>query len=218
VSHPASDTSSRPSSSRPAPGPGLALDAWGAVFCGGASRRMGRDKALLELDGESLVRRATRVLGALVPRVLLASGSEPRYPELGLECVLDATAGVGPLAGLAAVLERLERAPAAYACVLACDMPHVDAELFRLLLERARESGAAVVLPESAQGLEPLCAVVHRDALPAVRAALAAGARRMDSFHERVRVVRVRAEAFGRAEAHNLNTRADFLAAGGRWA
>ena len=179
---------------------------------------MGRDKALLELDGEPLVRRAARVLGAVVPRVLLACGSAPRYPELELECVLDATAGVGPLAGLAAVLERLERAPAAYACVLACDMPLVDAELFRLLLGRARESGAAVVLPESAQGLEPLCAVVHRDASAAVRAALAAGARRMDSFHADVRVVRVRAEAFGRAEAHNLNTRADFLAAGGRWA
>jgi len=218
VSHPASDTLPRPPSSCPAPGPGLALDAWGAVFCGGESRRMGRDKALLELDGEPLVRRAARVLGSVVPRVLLASGCEPRYPELGLECVLDGEAGVGPLAGLAAVLARLADSPASYACVLACDMPSVDGDVFRGLLERARESGAELVLTEGEKGQEPLCSVVHRAALPAVRAALAGGARRMDSFHERVRVVRVRAEAFGRGGVHNLNTREDYLAAGGRWA
>ncbi|MSR63256.1 MAG: molybdenum cofactor guanylyltransferase [Planctomycetes bacterium] len=216
MSRPARDTLTRPPPSRPTPGPGLALDAWGAVFCGGASRRMGRDKALLELDGEPLVRRAARVLGAVVPRVLLASGCESRYPELGLECVLDCEPGAGPLAGLAAVLARLERAPVAYACVLACDLPYADGDVFRLLLECARESGAELVLPESEKGLEPLCAVVHRAALPAVRAALDAGARRMDSFHECVRMVRVRAEAF--QPGPNLNTREDFLAAGGRWA
>ena len=79
----------------------LELDAWGVVLCGGSSRRMGRDKALLEIEGQSLVARAASALAEVAPRVLLASGSAPRYPALGLECVLDPVEGNGPLAGLA---------------------------------------------------------------------------------------------------------------------
>lgn len=213
----ASDTLASPASSRSPAGRGLELDAWGALFCGGASRRMGRDKARLELGGEALIARAARVLGEVAPRVLLASGAAPRYPELGLECVLDGGPEVGPLGGLAAVLARLEAEGVGHACALACDMPFVDADVFRALLGRARESGAEVVLLETGEGLEPLCGIYHRRALGAVRAALARGERRMISFHADVRVVAVPARTFGERRAHNLNTREDFLAAGGRW-
>ena len=216
MTFPASDTV-RPPSSRREQGPGLELDAWGAVFCGGASARMGRDKALLVLAGEPLVGRAARVLAAVAPRVLLACGSAPRYAELGHELVLDREAHGGPLAGLEAVLARLEGADAVYACALACDMPYVDESVFRTLLARARASHAEVALLETDEGPEPLCGVYHRAALPAVRAALARGARRMIAFHADVRVVAVSEAELGRGRARNLNTRAEYLAAGGHW-
>lgn len=200
----------------------LELDAWGVVFCGGASRRMGRDKARLVLDGGTLLERAAGVLAAVTPRVLLASGDAPRYPELGLECLVDAEEGAGPLAGLASVLERIAREGVAHACVLACDMPRVSAPVFRALLARARAASADVCLVRTRAGLEPLCAVYHARCLPAVRAALARGARRMDSFHGEVRVVTLDEDALGadcaRDLTHNLNTPEEFRAAGGRLA
>lgn len=196
----------------------LELDAWGVVFCGGASRRMGRDKARLALDGATLLERAAGVLAAVTPRVCLASGSEARYPELGLECLLDASAGAGPLAGLAAVLERVERERLPYACVLACDMPRVSPEVFQKLLARVRAEDADVALVRTPAGLEPLCGVYHVRCLPAVRAALASGARRMDSFHGAVRLVTLDEHELGRDCARNLNTPEEFRAAGGRLA
>lgn len=208
----ASDTPIRPGSQR------LELDAWGVVFCGGASRRMGRDKAGLVLDGATLLERATRVLAELCPLVLLATGATPRYAHLDLECLLDVEAGAGPLAGLAAVLERVERAGIAHACVLACDMPRATSSVLRALLARARAERADACLVRTQAGLEPLCGVYHARCLPAVRAALARGERRMDSFHGAIRLVTAGEAELEQDCARNLNTPEEFAAAGGELA
>lgn len=194
---------------------GQACEALGVVFCGGVSRRMGRDKAELVLSGETLIARAVAVLRAVTPRVLLASGRAPRYPELGLECLLDAELDAGPLAGLASVLARLERDGLEHACVLACDMPQVSPEVFATLLARARTSAAEVVLVSTEAGSQPLCGVYHVRALPAVRAALARGARRMDSFHPEMSVELLPESELAPGCARNLNTPEDYRAAGG---
>lgn len=205
----ASESPARPRSHR------LELDAWGVVFCGGASRRMGRDKARLVLDGTTLLERAVRELASLTPRVLLASGHAPRYPELGLECVLDVEAGAGPLAGLAALLERLEREGVAYACVLACDLPCASARALRTLLEHARATRADVCLVATPAGSEPLFGVYHVRALAAVRAALGRGARRMNAFHAEVRLALVAEAGLEPDCARNLNTPEEYGALGG---
>jgi molybdopterin-guanine dinucleotide biosynthesis protein A len=187
---------------------------------------MGRDKARLVLGGATLLERAVGVLTELTPRVLLASGERARYPELGLECLVDAEVEVGPLAGLATVLARIEREGVAHACVLACDMPNVSADVFRILLARARAEAADACLARTPAGLEPLCGVYHARCLPAVRDALARGERRMDSFHGAIRLVMCDEDELGRDCARdllldltlNLNTPEEFRAAGGRLA
>ena len=203
-------------------GPGEArlrveLDAWGVVFCGGASTRMGRDKAGLVLAGEALVARAARALTGLVPRVLLASGRTLRHPELGLECVLDRETGAGPLSGLEAALARLAAEGVARACVLACDMPRANTAALRALLARARATDADVCLVETEAGPEPLFGVYHARVLGAVRAALARGERRMISFHPGLRVLAVPESELGPGCARNLNTPEEFRAEGGAW-
>jgi len=199
------------------PGP----DTWGAVFCGGASLRMGRDKARLELDGQSLLEHSVRVLRELTPRVFLSCGTRDRYSELGLERVLDSTRGEGPLAGLAASLEHVHAHGGSWLLVLACDMPRADARVFRRLLERAGERGAdACLLAAEENRPEPLFAVYHVRCLAAARAALGRGQRRMNAFHGEVAVETLTlAELAPPAEfarcAANVNSPQEFLAQGG---
>jgi molybdopterin-guanine dinucleotide biosynthesis protein A len=197
---------------------GAVLETAGVVLCGGASRRMGRDKARLELGGTSLIARAAQALGGVVARVVLASGAAPRYPELGLECVLDELPEAGPLAGLAAALARFERDGVGHVLVLACDMPRVRPAALAELLARARASGADVVLVATPAGPEPLLGAYHVRVLPAVRAALARGERRMLAFHAGLRVLWVPEAELERGAARNLNTPEEFLAEGGRLA
>ena len=201
----------------------------GVVLCGGRSRRMGRDKALVALGGRTLLERAVAVLASRAPRVALACGPAERYRELGLTLRLDrsgpasaGSAGFGPLAGIEAGLAgSLADAPAGgWVLVLACDLPEVPPDALDRLLARAAEGGSDAVLFETARGPEPLCAAYHTDLLPAVRAALDGGERRaIAPFRyplaggDLPRVARLAVpESAARAFERNLNTPADLAA------
>lgn len=159
----------------------------GLVICGGHSRRMGTDKALVDLAGARFLDRSIAALAPLVGEVVLATGSEPRYPELGLRTVTDVRPDCGPLAGLVAGLEEARAADRDLVLVLACDTPRADARLFEALLARLDEAGSAdACLLRTPDGLEPLCAVYRTTCAAPALAALAGGRRRMTSFHDEV--------------------------------
>lgn len=112
---------------------------------------MGRDKATLELDGETLVARAARKLGEVAAEVVLADGQRGLLRG-AVECVADGP-GRGPAAGvLGAALARPGRA----LLVLACDLPRVSVALLRALESTAPE--ADLVIPRGRRGIEPVCA------------------------------------------------------------
>ena len=169
---------------------------------------MGRDKALLELDGATLVERAARVLDEVAPEVWLACGSETRYVTLGRRLILDQETGAGPLAGIAAALGELD--DDGWLCVLACDMPRVEAELFDRLLERAHADALDVCLATTSRGWEPMCAVYHARCRTSVRAALARGERRMVGFWKDGEDLRVGSIAVTEEDGVNLNTPAEY--------
>lgn len=77
----------------------------GAVLCGGASRRMGRDKALVTIDGRSLAGRvADAVAQAGADRVVAVGGDAAALEAEGLTVVADAEPGAGPLTGIISAL------------------------------------------------------------------------------------------------------------------
>jgi molybdenum cofactor guanylyltransferase len=138
-----------------------------AVLAGGASRRMGRDKATLAVGGVEL---AARVLAAAArvahPVVLVAPEGHPAR-RLAARAVADP--GLGPLAALAAALDALD---AGHVLVLAADHPGLRVELLAHLAGLAGR-GEAVACRRGPR-LEPLVAVYQRaPALAAARARLA---------------------------------------------
>lgn len=176
----------------------------GVVLCGGRSRRMGRDKARVELGGASLLERAVEALDPICSRVFLATGAEPRYEELGRDVVLDGAPDAGPLAGLVAALEACRTE---WLAVVACDMPGAGPELFGELLAMARDGGHDLVVAESRAGTEPLLAIYHRRCASAARRALDAGHRRLVDFHGEVAVGRY--PLADESPSRNVNTPED---------
>jgi molybdenum cofactor guanylyltransferase len=154
-------------------------DVSGFVLAGGASTRMGEDKALLKLGGVPLILRTARLAAPLVGSVTVV-GPPERYAALGLRVLPDREAGQGPLRGIATALAHTA---SDWNLVVACDLPYLTAAWLEHLVSRAVASSSAAVLPQSAAaGMllpEPLCAMYHRRAGPAIEAALERGVRKV---------------------------------------
>lgn len=153
-----------------------------AIMAGGKSRRMGQDKAWIELDGEPLIRRVANVLAQVADEVIVVA-NDPRYQTLGLRVVPDRYPEGGALGGIAtgvsaATFDRV--------LVAACDMPFLLAEVWRVLLDHRYE--ADVVIPKIGGELETLHALYTKACVAPMERALAAGKMRVISFFDEVRV------------------------------
>ncbi|MSP15912.1 MAG: molybdenum cofactor guanylyltransferase [Myxococcales bacterium] len=182
-----------------------------AILAGGRATRMGGlAKSFLEVDGRRIIDRQLDVLRPLFGELLIVAHSPAEYREFGLPIVGDAPgpgAGEGPLAGILAALlaARAERV-----VVLACDMPFLDARALRLVAEGAKSAvdaaspdatdaavdaaspdDADLVVPVIDGRFEPLFARYARTCVPAIRARLAAGERKVTSFYADLRVHRL---------------------------
>jgi molybdopterin-guanine dinucleotide biosynthesis protein A len=137
-----------------------------AVLAGGASRRMGTDKASIEVGGVTLAQRAATAARAVADPVVLVAPAG--HPAAGLGPPVLHDPGEGPLAAVATALAGLD---ADRVLVLAADHPDLHPALLRLLVS----VDAPAVVCRRAGRLEPMVAVYERaPALATARAMLAA--------------------------------------------
>ncbi|MEO2089985.1 MAG: NTP transferase domain-containing protein, partial [Gemmataceae bacterium] len=116
--------------------------AGGVVLCGGRSSRMGRPKAWLSVDGETMLHRVVRVVAAVADPVVVVAAAGQDVPPLpvGVEVVRDEADGGGPLGGLAAGLASLAgRAEVVY--LSGCDVPLLRPAFVRRVLAPLSPAG-----------------------------------------------------------------------------
>ena len=153
------------------------------ILAGGESRRMGRDKALVEFEGKAMWRRQLRLLQALEPIEILVSG--PRRAEFPatLRSIEDAGPSRGPLAGLATALQA---AKAGLVLVVAIDLPLMTTEFLESLRVQSRPGrGVVPFVIEAESGkkfYEPLAAIYPRECLATAERHLAGTDWSMQSF------------------------------------
>jgi molybdopterin-guanine dinucleotide biosynthesis protein A len=180
----------------------------GVVLAGGRSSRMGRDKALIEIDGRTLLDRA---LDILQPHVddLLVIGDPVKHGHVGPFVMADDLPGVGPLGGM---VTAMRYAVHDHLLVIACDMPHVNGAL----LERLKQGMAPDIdafVPECDGQLEPLAAAYHRRCRPHFEAGMSGGHWKVSDALDRVRTTYVQIcpgeEGWPADLFRNINTPAD---------
>ena len=148
------------------------------ILAGGASRRMGTCKALLEINGETMLARIRRQLSGF-ERVLLSTGDPTLAEGLSVECTADLYPGMGPLAGLHAAFCAVDSEAL---LVLPCDLPFFTEQAAEYLLDHMPEDADALVCIDSTGRIHPLCGIYRRSVLPALEARLKAGKLRVMSF------------------------------------
>lgn len=153
------------------------MEVAGAVLAGGESRRMGRDKALVEVDGVPM---ADRVIAALhdagVENVVVCGGDPDDLGAVTAPVVIDEHPGEGPVGGVLGALRHFA-SDATHVLVLACDLAHVDAVTLRALIDEATGDAHSSVWVAATDRLEPMCALWAVSALDEVQSAFGEGER-----------------------------------------
>lgn len=150
----------------------------GYVLAGGQSTRMGRDKALLQLDGTAMVKRIAKAVEQCTGSAALI-GDPDRYAGLGYPVVPDLRPNMGPLAGIEAALTH---STAEWNLVVACDMACVQSDFLASLCGVAIQLADHFdcMVPQGPDGrMQPLCAVYRSRCLPKISGALDLGNRRV---------------------------------------
>ncbi|GBC62964.1 molybdenum cofactor guanylyltransferase [Desulfonema ishimotonii] len=134
----------------------------GVILAGGLSTRFsGRNKALIQVGGRSVLDRICSLFQELFDDIILVTNEPLRYLEWDLTITTDMFPVRSSLTGIHAGLFAATRP---YAFCTACDTPFLKKEVVEMVLERLG-GGHDVIVPEISAGFEPLCAAYSKRCL-----------------------------------------------------
>jgi molybdopterin-guanine dinucleotide biosynthesis protein A len=155
----------------------------GIVLAGGESRRMGRDKAFLPLEGTPLIEHVLRALRAVFPRVIIVTNNPAAYASFKAVVVADAIDKPGPLTG---IYSGLLHSTDEHNFVVACDMPFLNPGLVSYMAGLA--DGHDIVVPAVAGRFEPLHAIYSKGLLLLIEKSLQRDALQIQGIFSEARV------------------------------
>lgn len=168
------------------------------ILAGGKSSRMGTNKALLQLNGKTVIEGMVEKLRNIVDEIIIVTNTFEDYAFLHLPMIEDRRKGMGPLAGIEAGLaaSKTERN-----LIVACDMPFISVELGQYLLSCLEEYQGAV--PEISGQVHPLFAAYRKDVNEAVSQSLEENQLRIRHFLHHIHVKIVKKEFLKLLEMEN---------------
>ena len=153
------------------------------ILAGGKSSRMGRDKVLLEIDGETFAEHLYKKASAYFERIIISTDTQehagtikdlPAFVSSPAaakpEFVVDLYSEKGPIGGIVSVFESTDTEKFS---IISVDVPHADMQVLSFLYDHCEN--AAAYLRFEGRKKESLIAAYSRKAYPALKAALEAG-------------------------------------------
>ncbi|MDY6879050.1 MAG: molybdenum cofactor guanylyltransferase [Desulfatiglans sp.] len=159
------------------------------ILAGGKSSRFGRNKALEKIDGIPLIEKVIDVMGSLFKHLMISTNTPEDYSYLNLPMHEDLIQGLGPLGGIYTALETMKQEGG---FVVACDMPYLNGDLIRHMVEIRGDFD--VVVPKIDWKVEPLHCLYKKSCLPAIKRSIESGSYQILHFFSEVSVRYVGAE------------------------
>jgi len=175
------------------------------ILCGGQSKRIGRNKAFLEINSKPFVEILITKLGRLFRKIIISAKHPAPYRYLKsakVTIVPDRSKVMGSLVG---IYSALKKSSTKYIFVIAVDMPTIESGLIKRLL--ASRQAYDVVIPTTLRGMEPLCAVYSKKCLPHIARQIKSGNYKIIDFFEQIHVKSIRLKRKG---LFNVNTPGDY--------
>ena len=190
-------------------------DITGVILVGGKSRRMGRDKAFLEVTGKPLFERVLEVFRESLDRIVMVGDREERFSAYGLPVLPD----IYPGSSLGGLYTGLYHAATEYVFVSSCDLPYPNTDILRHLC--SLKDGFDAVVPSTEYGYEPLFALYAKSCLGPIKTLLDSGDCCAYAWYPQVRVRYVPYEELAHLDRDgraflNINTPDEFAGIGGK--
>lgn len=156
----------------------------GAVLAGGQSRRMGTNKALLRIDGTTIIERVISTLTSAFDDVIIIANDPAPYSFPGIRVYPDIHIGAGSLGGLytALVTSRSD-----HTFVTACDMPFLDIDCIKRLLSIPM-GGFDAIVPFIGGRAHPMHGLYSKRSAGKIEAMIKGGNLRINSLLEKIPV------------------------------
>jgi molybdopterin-guanine dinucleotide biosynthesis protein A len=155
-----------------------------AILAGGQSKRMGQDKAFLEVGGQMVIERVLAAVSPLSDDVFIGTNSPDQYEQFGVRLVADIYPDKAALGG---IYTAIAAARHSHVLIVACDMPLLNLELLRYLTALAPTADVVVPLINPPQP-ETLHAVYSKACLAAIESRLLVNKLRVIGFFDEVLV------------------------------
>jgi len=177
----------------------------GIVLAGGKSSRFGKDKALAQCEGKTLLGRAVDLLDVLrLDPVVITSGQKD-YSFLSCPVEKDMIPSKGPLGGLYTACSFFQKT---HLLVLTCDMPLLTEEVLKQLMQNCRNSDQAAVCNID-HVLQPFPGIYKADLKRAIHDCLVSDKLSMKLFLSRIPNKRVVPGIFDLKAFRNVNCQED---------
>lgn len=155
-----------------------------AVLAGGQSKRMGQDKAFLEVGGQMVIERVLARVSPLTNDLFIGTNSPEKYEEFGLRMVSDIYPDKAALGG---IYSAISAAIHSHVLVVACDMPFLSVKLLRYLINLSADVDVVAPMIEPPQP-ETMHAIYSKNCLPAIKPRLLRNKLRVIGFFDEVSV------------------------------
>ncbi len=138
-----------------------------AVLAGGKSSRMGSNKALLTIDGLTIIEHTLQTARHFSADCFVITNSPDKFVFLNTPLYPDSIKSIGPLAGIFTALSHAQHSKC---LVLACDLPFLGKKSLQILTEDVGEE--EMLAFKTSQRIEPICAVYSKKAIVKVKEAI----------------------------------------------
>lgn len=183
----------------------------GIILSGGKSSRMGSEKGLKLFKGKPLVEYAIQALDQYCDNLILSTNNPDYYQKYKLITIEDEIKNLGPMGGIYSCLKQTSFD---INIILSCDMPFVDGNLIKFIIENIDTDFDALVPVHKGNKMEPLCAYYHSGLLSTLKSFVESENYKMMNFLESINCEKLNLEewkGYNQLYFKNFNTPEDII-------
>ena len=155
----------------------------GIIIAGGKSRRMKKNKLLLQIDKKLVIETIVEKLKIVFDDVFIICNSFLDCRFSGVRLVKDMVSEKGPLGG---IYTGLSVSQSKYNFICGCDMPFLNIDLIQYMVRKKTDYN--VLIPKYGDRFEPLHAVYSKSIIPVIKEKIEQGTCSIQSIFPKVKV------------------------------